>query len=248
MTASANLRYQNLIANGVWAALTLHLAFLGFFAWARLDTLAWFNVGSIVLYASLLFLVKRGRLTEVLLLTTAEVVLHAWLALSALGFESGFQYYVFALVPTAFFHPNWRLHTKIGFLLSLSVAYVTLDLSLGRQAMPPTVTPDVLGAVRYFNTFAAFGFVAYVTHFYAWVARKAELELAHLATIDPLTRFFNRRYMLGMAELEQSRLLRSGKAAAIILVDLDDFKSINDRFGHDCGMPPSRPSRRRCGA
>lgn len=235
MTSSEHLRYQELIANGAWAALALHIVFLVFFAWARLDALALFNLGSVAFYAVMLLLAKRGRLTEVLLLTTVEVVLHAWLALSALGFESGFEYYVFAMVPPAFFHPGWRLHAKIGYLLALSVAYIALDLSLGTHPARTGLSEETLGYVRYFNTFAAFGFVAYVTHFYAWVARKAEAELAHLATIDPLTGLFNRRHMLRMVDLELARLNRSGKAAAIVLVDIDDFKSVNDGFGHDCG-------------
>lgn len=235
MTQSAHLRYQDLIANSMWTALALHAAFCVFFALAGLDALALFNVGSIALYAFLATQVRKGRFTTTLLLTTAEVLVHAWFALSTLGFASGFQYYVFALVPGAFFHPNWHLRGKVGYLLGVCLAYIALERLFGTHPGLAVVAPDMLDYVRYFNTFAAFGFVAYVTEYYASVARKAEDELAYLATIDPLTGLFNRRHMLRMVDLELARLNRSGKPAALVMADLDDFKRINDRLGHECG-------------
>ena len=60
-------------------------------------------------------------------------------------------------------------------------------------------------------------------------------RLYRLATVDGLTglyvrRFFERRY----AE-EAARCRRSALAMSLLLVDLDDFKSVNDRFGHPVG-------------
>ncbi|WP_342076302.1 diguanylate cyclase [Yoonia sp. SS1-5] len=55
------------------------------------------------------------------------------------------------------------------------------------------------------------------------------------ALTDPLTGLYNRRYVdphLGRL-VEQSRL--SGQALAIMMLDIDHFKSINDRFGHPAG-------------
>ena len=56
-----------------------------------------------------------------------------------------------------------------------------------------------------------------------------------LAMVDPLTGLFNRRYAMAfLAELSQSAR-RSGQPYAILLADLDRFKSVNDRFGHATG-------------
>jgi two-component system cell cycle response regulator len=56
-----------------------------------------------------------------------------------------------------------------------------------------------------------------------------------LAVTDPLTGLFNRRYMerhLGtLVEKSASR----GKSLSVLILDIDYFKSINDRFGHDAG-------------
>lgn len=56
-----------------------------------------------------------------------------------------------------------------------------------------------------------------------------------MAMVDPLTGLFNRRYAMAfLAELTESAR-RSGQPYAILLADLDRFKSVNDRFGHATG-------------
>ena len=56
-------------------------------------------------------------------------------------------------------------------------------------------------------------------------------ELYGLATRDELTGLFNRRYFFAEAE----RLLSEGAAVNLVLFDLDDFKRVNDRYGHLAG-------------
>jgi GGDEF domain-containing protein len=56
-----------------------------------------------------------------------------------------------------------------------------------------------------------------------------------LATIDSMTGLYNRRYFLSAAEVEQQRFQRYQRPLSMLMVDIDLFKSINDRFGHDVG-------------
>ncbi|MCB1796655.1 MAG: PAS domain S-box protein, partial [Candidatus Competibacteraceae bacterium] len=65
--------------------------------------------------------------------------------------------------------------------------------------------------------------------------RAMEIELQRLATTDPLTGLFNRRYLLAALETETERARRHGRSLALILFDLDHFKQINDTCGHDQG-------------
>jgi diguanylate cyclase (GGDEF)-like protein len=58
------------------------------------------------------------------------------------------------------------------------------------------------------------------------------LRLAHL---DPLTQLSNRRDALSILKREQARMLRSKDPLSIILCDIDYFKKINDKFGHNAG-------------
>ncbi|MBK8537793.1 MAG: diguanylate cyclase [Candidatus Competibacteraceae bacterium] len=66
--------------------------------------------------------------------------------------------------------------------------------------------------------------------------RKAlELELRRLATTDPLTDLANRRHFLAQVELELELLQRYAKPAALLMIDLDHFKQVNDSYGHAAG-------------
>ena len=52
---------------------------------------------------------------------------------------------------------------------------------------------------------------------------------------DPLTRLYNRRYMVETMERELSRAQRAGEPLSVIMLDVDHFKRFNDRHGHDVG-------------
>jgi diguanylate cyclase (GGDEF)-like protein/PAS domain S-box-containing protein len=63
----------------------------------------------------------------------------------------------------------------------------------------------------------------------------ANLELARLATTDPLTGLWNRRQLDQRLRQEIERADRYGHSLTLVLFDIDDFKGINDRFGHASG-------------
>jgi diguanylate cyclase (GGDEF)-like protein/PAS domain S-box-containing protein len=67
-------------------------------------------------------------------------------------------------------------------------------------------------------------------------ARQAqERELKRLATTDHLTGLANRRHFLGQIMLELERFKRYGKPVALLMLDLDHFKQVNDTYGHAIG-------------
>ena len=66
------------------------------------------------------------------------------------------------------------------------------------------------------------------------VAQQAD-ELADLALTDPLTGAFNRRYLLPQAERNLADYRRYTRLSTLIMIDIDHFKAVNDRFGHDVG-------------
>jgi diguanylate cyclase (GGDEF)-like protein len=55
------------------------------------------------------------------------------------------------------------------------------------------------------------------------------------ALTDPLTQIANRRSLLARAEYEIERHRRAGRSFALVILDLDGFKRLNDRFGHPAG-------------
>lgn len=60
-------------------------------------------------------------------------------------------------------------------------------------------------------------------------------ELSHLAMIDDLTRLPNRRHFDLQLDRRLAELNRFGWPFGTLMIDLDDFKQVNDRFGHQTG-------------
>jgi diguanylate cyclase (GGDEF)-like protein len=60
-------------------------------------------------------------------------------------------------------------------------------------------------------------------------------ELRFLADHDPLTRLLNRRAFVSRLEGEVARAKRYSRTFGLVFADLDDFKQLNDRYGHSTG-------------
>ncbi|MQX37858.1 GGDEF domain-containing protein [Roseospira navarrensis] len=67
-------------------------------------------------------------------------------------------------------------------------------------------------------------------------SRKAmEEELKRLATTDALTGIANRRFLMDHGEREMRRARRYGSDLSVLIIDVDHFKDVNDRWGHTVG-------------
>jgi diguanylate cyclase (GGDEF)-like protein/PAS domain S-box-containing protein len=64
------------------------------------------------------------------------------------------------------------------------------------------------------------------------LSRNAADEIQHLAFYDPLTSIPNRRLLADRLKLALASSMRTGKEVAILYIDLDNFKTLNDALGH----------------
>lgn len=67
------------------------------------------------------------------------------------------------------------------------------------------------------------------------VAEAHAKELHALATTDGLTGLINRRHFTALAETERERQERYNRPLSLLMLDIDHFKSVNDRYGHAIG-------------
>ncbi len=74
------------------------------------------------------------------------------------------------------------------------------------------------------------GYIADIT-----AIKSLEFKLREQATIDPLTNTFNRRHLSAQWPQSMARFRRTGIPMSMIMLDIDHFKRVNDRYGHDAG-------------
>jgi len=74
-----------------------------------------------------------------------------------------------------------------------------------------------------------------LSHVFEWSRERSETALRRLATTDALTGLSNRGEFDKRFRRHCERALRDGRSLALLLIDLDEFKQINDMHGHACG-------------
>lgn len=76
----------------------------------------------------------------------------------------------------------------------------------------------------------------YIVTFVDITEMTREMEgLKHLSSVDQLTGTYNQRYILQRIDQEIERALNTAEGFSLVMCDLDFFKSVNDRHGHNCG-------------
>ena len=135
----------------------------------------------------------------------------------------------------------WVWAYAITIILALSVAILSLSANLaGRKTVfglnERTAVQILVALVLLFTGQVILQHMSF---------RRLQRELAEqqiqaevfrrLAMFDPLTGLYNRRYAEQRLKAEISRSERKGLALIVVLIDVNDFKQINDTYGHQSG-------------
>ncbi len=86
-----------------------------------------------------------------------------------------------------------------------------------------------------FRTLCAYGAIALANADVQALLVQQNLQLEQLSILDRLTGLFNRLRLDEVLKAEQARHRRTGAELSVVLLDLDDFKSVNDTHGHPAG-------------
>ena len=217
-----------------YVGILAHALFIALFAFFGLPTLALFNVASVAAWGAARIANQRmhPRLAAGLMFT--EVVAHAVLALSLLGWRSGFHYYLLLAIPFLMFNDQLKTRTVVAGSLLVAIAYVALRY-LTYDVVPPPSWDGRAAFVEYMNMLVTLTALAVLSIYFRFASIAAEQAMAQLAMTDPLTRLANRRRMRDLLDGERVRFQRKHAPFAVVIADVDDFKRINDERGHDCG-------------
>lgn len=125
----------------------------------------------------------------------------------------------------------FRLRMKEFLLVALSaVGLYTLAMLLLHHRNPGAVD-GILEFVRIMLMAIALFWISYIANYVSTLRR----QVKRLASRDPLTNTYNRREILEIIEREMSFCDRAGIPFTLCMLDLDRFKTINDKYGHPAG-------------
>ena len=151
------------------------------------------------------------------------------------GPAPGFQYYMIATIPALFSTTQWPLSVKIFQTILIAWFFIACDVvfSTWDPLYPlPTHTAELLREMNIIGTCATTAAVSYLL---SWTVKQAEQRLKSLAATDALTGLLNRRRMTEFIDKEHAHCSRVFRPLSLIICDIDRFKLINDRYGHDGG-------------
>ncbi len=227
------------------ALLLAHVIYLVMFILLGVKEMAVFNVFSVCFYGSLLYLVRKPRLRIPLLAAVLmEITVHACMGIYYIGWNNGFGMFMLFIMPVPFYMPLKKIY--LPYLLSAVplVVFVAAKIILGNPARSVYSFHDPVAnnTIYFINTFFGSVILLYVASIYMFdrelnkirMTEKNE-SLQKIATIDPLTELFNRRAMMDYLKLVQSSCRKSKKSYIIAIGDIDDFKKVNDTYGHEAG-------------
>jgi diguanylate cyclase (GGDEF)-like protein len=229
-TAFWKLMYQVDIVAGA-----THVMFMGLFYGLGATTLAWVNLGSVALFACSYVLLRLRHNLLGSSLVVIEILGHAVLAVRAIGWDSGFHYYLLVMVPVVVISQVRAPALKPILIAIVLGLYMAMDHAMRDLTPLDRINAQTLSALRYFNIAVTFLLLTYLSNLYFKLVTRAESTLRVLATTDPLTQLLNRRSMLERAEYELLQRKRHRNPLAFVLADIDHFKGINDQHGHAAG-------------
>jgi diguanylate cyclase len=217
-----------------------HIIYVGIFLAFELHALVVASLFAMAAYSIVWWCLKRGWSYLALAGAGLTALLHSAYASSVLGWDSDFYLFVFPALLFLLLSPYFSRVLKFAIFAITAMAYIAAE-----DFIAPRITPELdllVANLEIFNNLGLCFFLGLIAWLYGVAIKRAtgeltemNLALTRLATVDDLSGLYNRRYLTEQLEQELVRFQRTGHVFSVIVADVDNFKSINDTYGHQSG-------------
>ena len=198
------------------------------------------NIVSITIYYYLAFIAGSKALATkddsfIGWMVFFELIFHAVVAVVCIGKASGFQNYVYILTFLPFFNTTYQ--RKTHYIRFFSIILTALGIEFYGHFYPPLYQLDdmVILGMHITNTLFFLMIMGIISFIFFQESGKYQAILRDNSNRDPLTKLFNRRFVISEMETHLPFNRQNGVTWAVILLDIDFFKRINDTYGHNAG-------------
>ena len=132
--------------------------------------------------------------------------------------------------PKQFIH--W-LTLSIAALILMSIGFKFIEMLLISRPMPSPIANNLPEEFLFICAFLVSSVIPLL--FVLIAGDEFNIEISRLANRDSLTGIYNRRAFQELSRKALLRILKSGQHNSLLALDLDHFKNINDKFGHNKG-------------
>jgi len=198
-----------------------------------------FIKGDINMFAFEILVATGGILNAILLKITKNVkiaenfiLLGMLILICGILVHGGYQrtgiYWIYTYPLLTFFLKG----NRIGILWNVIFLFLVLVLMFldYKNAVPIAFSADEIR-----QAILAYVIVMVLAYIFEEALLKSYSEVSRLAVTDQLTGLYNRYYIFNKLNDEIKRAKRFQRSFCVILMDIDNFKNINDKFGHDVG-------------
>ncbi|CCQ09234.1 diguanylate cyclase [Pseudoalteromonas luteoviolacea B = ATCC 29581] len=214
--------------------LWLHVALIAFFWFVDAPYLAMLNLFSVGAWRAGIHYFSQDKIAFGLQIVCLEVLVHSVCVCFTFGLNLGFQYYLWAIACILLMEQTIPLFRAI--LMSLTLIFIFALMLIGLQTPNYDFPyPHAEQVIHVTNVFLSGVPMIFTLAYLREMSINSRTELTEMATLDPLTGLYNRRFASQLMDKQRLHEQHQVNEIHLVMIDIDHFKKINDRYGHARG-------------